>query len=103
MLTDEEGKLTQENKNRILEAFGYGTYENAKDISALHTAKASEENLELKNAEIAPDTYDDHELHILEHTRYLLTAEFKRLGKREEVKARITAHIALHKKLKKED
>lgn len=103
LLTDEEGKLTQENKNRILEAFGYGTYENAKDISALHTAKASEENLELKNAEIAPDTYDDHELHILEHTRYLLTAEFKRLGKREEVKARITAHIALHKKLKKED
>ncbi len=103
LLTDENGKLTQENKNRILEAFGYGTYENVRDISALHTAKASEENLELKSAELAPDTYDEHDLHILEHTRYLLSSEFKRLTKKEEVKARITAHIALHKKLKKEE
>ena len=102
LLTDENGTLTQENKNRILEAFGYGTYENARDISALHIAKASEENLELKSAEILPDSYDEHDLHILEHTRYLLSSEFKRLGKKEEVKERITAHIALHKKMKKE-
>ena len=103
LLTDENGKLTQENKNRILEAFGYGTYENARDISALHTAKASEENLELKSTEMLPDTYDDHGLHILEHTRYLLSSEFKRLTKKEEVKARITAHIAQHQKMKKEE
>ena len=86
-----------------MEAFGYGTYENARDISALHTAKASEENLELKAAEILPDSYDEHDLHILEHTRYLLSSEFKRMTKKEEVKARITTHIALHKKLKKEE
>ena len=48
LLTDKEGNLTQENKHRILEAFGFGGYENARDISSLHIAKAGEENLTLK-------------------------------------------------------
>ena len=44
VLTDENGKLSPENKSRVLEAFGFGSYENAQDISALHIAKAGEEN-----------------------------------------------------------
>ena len=99
LLTDEEGKLTTENKQRILEAFGFGSYENARDISALHIAKASEENLELKHAEIQPDEYDEHALHVTEHTRFLLSAEFKRAKNREELKKRYMAHIQEHKKM----
>ena len=98
LLSGEDGKLTQENKNRILEAFGFGSYENARDISALHTAKAGEENLALKEREVLPDEYDDHELHISEHVRFLLSAEFKRSNRQEEIKARFAAHIAAHKK-----
>ena len=101
LLTDEDGKLTVENKNRILEAFGFGSYENARDISALHIAKASEENLELKGACIDPDTYDDHDLHINEHTRFLLSAEFKRYHEKERLKTHYVQHIELHKKMKK--
>ena len=96
VLTDGDGNLTAENKNRILEAFGFGSYENARDISALHIAKAGEENLELKEAEVLPDEYDDHHLHITEHTRFLLSAEFKRMRK-AELKERYARHIALHK------
>lgn len=103
LLTDSDGNLTQENKNRILEAFGYGTYENARDISALHIAKASEENLELKGENVTPDSYDEHSLHISEHTRFLLSAEFKRFVKKEEIKQRVTAHIALHEGMRKEN
>ena len=51
-------------------------YENARDISALHIAKASEENLDLKSAEFMPDSYDEHGLHITEHIRFLLSFYF---------------------------
>ena len=89
--------MSKENKNRILEAFGFGSYENARDISALHIAKASEENIDMKSAEGSVDDYDDHALHIQEHTRYLLSADFKRAKDREGIKQRISAHIKAHK------
>jgi hypothetical protein len=102
ILTDEEGKLSMENKQRILDAFGFGSYENARDISALHIAKASEENLDLKHADLVPDEYDEHTLHVTEHTRFLLSTEFKRVKNSEEVKKRFLAHIREHKKMQAE-
>ncbi len=102
LLADEEGNLSKENKNRILEAFGFGSYENAKDISALHIAKAEEENLSLKSAPVAVDEYDEHALHIVEHTRFLLSEAFKKI-KDEQVKERILAHIRAHKEEKKKE
>ena len=103
LLTDKDGNLSQENKNRILDAFGFGSYENARDLSALHIAKAGEENLELKSADVLPDGYDDHDLHIVEHVRYLLSAEFKRAKEQAAIKARFEAHIVAHKSMKKEN
>ena len=100
LLTDQDGKLTQENKYRILEAFGFGSYQNVKDISALHIAKAGEENIALKTEAAVVDSYDDHELHINEHIRFLLSAEFKKLADGGEVKKRFEMHIAEHKKQK---
>jgi hypothetical protein len=98
LLTGEDGQVSKENKNRILEAFGYGSVENAKDISALHAAKADEENIALKKGEVTPDEYDDHEVHLLTHTRYLLSDEFKR-KKDETVKVRFVEHLRMHKAL----
>ena len=71
ILTDGDGKLSVENKNRVLDAFGFGSFENARDISMLHIAKAGEENLDLKAEMVDVDVYDEHELHITEHTRFL--------------------------------
>ena len=102
LLADENGKISKENKNRILEAFGFGSYENARDISSLHIAKASEENLQLKAESIEVDEYDDHTLHITEHTRFLLSEEFKRLKNKAETKERFLAHIAVHNLMKQE-
>lgn len=99
LLTDGEGKLSEENRNRILEAFGFGSYENTKDISALHIAKAGEENLEMKSREVEPDGYDDHGLHITEHVRFLLSDEFKKSGN-AKAKERYLAHIEKHKQMK---
>ena len=97
LLTDKDGNLTQENKQRILEAFGFGGYENARDISALHIAKAGEENLALKAGDAEVDFYDEHDLHITEHIRFLLSAEFKRIADGGETKKRFEAHIQAHK------
>ena len=97
ILSDDEGKVSLENKNRILEAFGFGSFENARDISTLHIAKASEENLQLKTQEIVPDEFDEHALHITEHTRFLLSEEFKKLADKDGVKARFLQHVAKHK------
>ncbi len=96
LLTDEDGKLSKENKQRILDAFGFGGYENARDISSLHIAKASEENLALLNGEVEVDSYDEHSLHVVEHTRFLLSEEFKKV-KDGQVKARFEAHLQAHK------
>ena len=98
LLSDEDGKVSKENKHRILEAFGFGGYENARDISSLHIAKAGEENLEMKTNSAEVDEYDDHALHIVEHTRFLLSEEFKRM-KNMDVKERVTAHIRAHKQM----
>ncbi len=102
LLSDEDGNISKENKNRILEAFGFGTYENARDISALHIAKAGEENLEMQTSEIVPDSYDNHELHIAEHIRFLLSSEFKKMRNRDALKKVFEAHIAAHEKMKKQ-
>ena len=101
LLTDENGNLTAENKQRILEAFGFGSYENAKDISALHIAKAGEENIEMRSIDMAVDDYDDHDLHIQEHTRYLLGADFKRAKDKAGIKQRISEHIKAHKNMQR--
>ena len=97
LLVEEDGKVSKENRERILEAFGFGGYENAKDISSLHSAKATEENIAMKQADMGVDEYDDHALHITEHTRFLLSEEFKSAGNMEKMKTRFIEHIRSHK------
>ncbi len=100
ILSDENGNLTAENKQRILEAFGFGSYENVKDISSLHIEKAEEENLALLTGEVVPDEYDEHTLHETAHTRFLLSADFKKRKDKEQIKKVFLAHIRAHKVMK---
>ena len=101
LLTDEEGKVSKEHRNKILDAFGFGDVQNARDISSLHTAKASDENVLFLSGEVAVEEFDDHELHINEHTRYLLSAVFEKKG-RETIKERALKHLREHKAALKE-
>ena len=56
----------------------------------------------LKSGELQADSYDEHELHISEHIRFLLSSEFKKSTNKESVKKYFEAHIAAHEKMKKE-
>ena len=94
LLADADGNLSEENRLRILDAFGFGSYENAKDVSQLHVAKAAGENLALAKGEVPPDGYDDHALHVREHIRFLLSEELKGIPK--GYKDRILRHVRAH-------
>ncbi|MBQ5802497.1 MAG: hypothetical protein IIW27_05645 [Clostridia bacterium] len=92
LLTDEKGKLSAATRKKLLRTMGYGTLADGGDLSELHVARASEENLLLRTKEVAAEEYDDHDLHVVEHTRYLLSEQ-----PGEEEKARIIAHVRKHK------
>ncbi len=94
LLQNKEGALDDEMRNRVLEALGYGSFESARDISSLHLKKAERENLILAQRDVEADVYDDHELHIAEHMRYLLSGG----EENQAVKERVLRHIRSHRK-----
>lgn len=94
LLTGEDGKLSDEARSRVLEALGYGSFGNARDISHLHLKKAERENVLLAQAEVEAAEYDDHALHIAEHIRALLSGGEEHAAVRE----RVERHIASHRK-----
>ncbi len=91
-LLKERGSLTGEVRHRVLEALGFGSIENARDISDLHIKKAERENVLLSTRDIEAEEYDDHALHIAEHTRYLLSGGEEDKATRERVKRHLESH-----------
>ncbi len=94
LLKDGDGNLSDETRNRLLEALGYGSLGNARDVSALHLKKAERENVLLAQSDVEADEYDDHKLHIAEHVRALLSGG----EENQAVKDRIVRHLESHRK-----
>ena len=94
LLQKEGGGLSDETRARVLDALGYGSFENAKDVSHLHIKKAERENVLLEEAEVQAAAYDDHALHVAEHVRALLSGR----ENDEAVRGRIERHIASHRR-----
>lgn len=99
LLADENGKVSDEMRERLLDALGFGGLDSARGITSLHINKAAEENLRLLQEEVAVDCFDDDDAHIAEHTRFLLSGEFKR---QENSKERFLAHVRAHQAQRKE-
>ena len=98
ILSDETGRMNQRTKAKVLEILGFGSIDNALDMEKLHINKAAAENLGGFKTPVAADEYDDHELHVAEHTRFLLSSESEELRKNAEAKENALAHIREHKK-----
>lgn len=96
LLNDENGKLSNRNRAKLLEALGYGVWESQQDVTNLHIKRAVKENVELE--EINPREIDDHDVHISEHTKFLLSSESEKYSK-EHIK-KLEAHILAHKSMK---
>jgi hypothetical protein len=73
---------------------GYRGFGGERDIVELHRTRSGEENLEMKRKVVEVKDYDDHAVHITEHTAFLLSE--KLTGEQEK---RIIAHLEIHKKL----
>lgn len=103
LLTDDTGKLSERTKAKLLEILGFGSIDNTLDIESLHINKADEENLSGFGKSIEVDEYDDHELHIAEHTRFLLSSESEGVRRNPESKKNALEHLRAHKAMAAEN
>lgn len=94
MFRDENGVMSDRTRVRLLEMLGFGNWESARDIEECHLRKAERENMELRVIAIQPIEYDDHELHITEHTKAIINEK-----QDLEYIARLDEHIKAHKML----
>ncbi|MEG1608838.1 MAG: hypothetical protein RR348_03125, partial [Clostridia bacterium] len=91
LLFDDNGKISNRNKSKVLDLLGFGSWETMVDIVDCHRNKAVKENLEYGTKNIVVEQLDDHEIHIDEHTKELLSNDCK--GKKyDKMKAHILEH-----------
>lgn len=97
ILSDETGKMNERTKAKVLEMLGFGSIDNALDLEKLHINKAESENVSGYKVPTAVDEYDDHALHIAEHTRFLLSSDSEEVRNNAEAKENALAHLREHK------
>lgn len=98
LLYDESGKLSQRMKARIADLLGFSSFENGQDLVNLNVKRALKENLAMLCQELEPLEIDDHEIHLAEHVKYMLSGEFER-SPNEGKSDNFLRHIRLHKAL----
>lgn len=100
LMYDEDGKFSPSMRKKCLDLLGFGMWENAVDINALHIDRAKEENINANlNKEIEIMSIDNHKIHIDEHIAYILGGEIKNKKNKKIVIEKLLKHIEEHKKL----
>lgn len=97
LLNDGDGNLSQRTKAKILDIMGYGGFDNVQDLTSLHIGRAQTENIQMQSGYVGVESYDDHEVHIAEHVRFLLSGEICLTDDKQKTKENIEKHIAEHK------
>ncbi len=101
LLYDSDGRLSESMRYKILETVGYGGWERTQNVSVMHVSRADKENLTLMREDVEPLEVDNHELHISQHVKHLLSGETEdAIKKTPELRERILNHIRAHKKLR---
>ncbi len=99
LMYDEDGKFSPNMRKRCLDLLGFGMWENTLDLDALHIARAKEENISTLNGEaleIMP--IDNHQIHINEHTAFVLGGDIKKNKNYKKLITQLFAHIEEHNK-----
>ena len=95
IFADEQGKVSERVKARVLSLLGYGSIEGGQDITALQMSRAQKESLKSLSEEIAVSEIDDHEVHIREHSAFMLSGEYECADDR--ARERLNQHVQAHK------
>ena len=104
LLYDENGKMNNTMRNKVLEMLGVGIWETSQDVDSLQIKSAQRENLQLIETGVveSPREIDDHELHISSHTAFMLGDDFvKRMKSNPNIEKILMKHIKEHKRLLK--
>ncbi len=102
LLQDENGKISNTVKNKILENIGFGAWENSVDLNALHIKNADIENKKLMDGqEIEVKSIDDDDLHLNQHIAFMLK-DLYASDIDKETEERFLRHIQKHKERKGE-
>lgn len=94
LLADEDGRIRPAVREKLLMLLGYKDLDYSKGLSRLQEERAQEENEVIKKEGKEVEEIDDHQIHLDEHTRYVL-CEYKSLT--SEQKERLLAHVKAHK------
>ena len=99
VLLDENGKLSNTTRQKLIDMLGLGVYDMGSDVTSLQVKYAQKENLDFSNGkrEIKVQEIDDHEIHVNEHTSLLLGSEGEKLRKNGLYDI-VIEHIREHKK-----
>lgn len=99
LFADENGVVPENVKNTALKMFKSGDWSNGTEINELQTSRATRENNLFESGAVPTiGEMDDHEIHIEEHTRYVLGVRFELLKHRKPEYAQlIIQHINEHK------
>lgn len=104
LLSDENGNMSSLTKQKVLEMIGFGVWQDGNNLTELHAKKAGRENIEmLSQKQVSVLPVDDDEVHIKEHTAFLLSLSQTELAEKySKVTDLILSHIKEHKKHLKE-
>ena len=94
LLADKDGNISDESKRKLLELLGCEGFATTRNTDELHRGRAAKENESVGKERLKTDNLDDHEIHIAEHTAYLLSAAS---GIGETEKQILGNHIAEHR------
>ena len=94
---DENGKISNSLKTKILEDIGFGTWENKIDLEDLHIKNADNENKRmLAGEDVVVKEIDDHQIHIKQHVASMLNNVYN--GDTDKVvEKNFLKHINTHK------
>ncbi|MBE5734872.1 MAG: hypothetical protein E7361_00240 [Clostridiales bacterium] len=101
LLHDEDGKLSNSMRHKILSELGFDIWENTMDEATLQSYQAEKENVGLIiDGELPePSEIDDHDTHIKEHRCFILSNDFKiQLRENPDLQSKMLEHIRQHKK-----
>lgn len=101
LFTDNNGRIPERVKLRALEFMKIGNYSDIMNMNVLQIQAAQRENVFFENGVIPKvSEFDEHEIHIEEHLRYILQMDFQILKLRKPNYAQaLENHIREHKQI----
>lgn len=103
LLHDENGKMSNAMRIKVMEMLGLGIWENAMDNNTLQVEQAKRENIDFVEGK-EPEVMEihDHDLHINTHIAFMLGADFEKMtAKDKKLKEKLLNHIREHRKYKR--